>query len=303
VAGVLDEIGGKLADRWVSLLALPGMLFLGTAWAAHVLGWSRPFDAGRLVREVARYADWVHRHGGAGLFLVLVGVLLLAVVPGLVVQALARLVQVVWLGPWPGGAGRPLVERRGRRRLDADRQVKALTAQLRLHTDPAEAAGILAEAQAAELRRDAIALVPPVRPTRMGDRMHALEHRIAAYYRVPFAILWPRLWLAAPQADRKEVAQAAGSFDSAARLCGWGVLYLALGAATLWWPAFLAGAAAVGAAWWLGRERLFILAELVEALVDLRLRAVARAVGLPVPPGPVSPETGQALGELMRRLR
>ncbi|MFE2541986.1 hypothetical protein [Actinacidiphila glaucinigra] len=299
MAGLLDEIGGKLAERWVSLLALPGSLFLGTAWAAHVLGGGRPFDVGRLLREVERYADWTDVHGGAGLFLALVAALLLAVVPGLAVQALARAVQVLWLGPWPGGAGERLVRRRRVRRARADAEVAA---HLRNHERDGDE-GELAAARAAEARRDRIAPLPPARPTRMGDRMHALEHRVGAYYAVPFTAVWPRLWLAATEADRGEIRTAAGAFEASTRLCGWGLLYTALACVTGWWPALVAGAVVVLAAWWLGRERLFALADLVDAVVDLRLRSVARAVGIPVSPGPVAMATWRELDLVLRRRR
>ncbi|MGW3243670.1 hypothetical protein [Streptomyces sp. NPDC001070] len=299
MAGLLDELGGKLAERWVSLLALPGSLFLGAAWAAHVLGGGRPFDVGRLLREVERYADWTDAHGGAALFLALVAVLLLAVVPGLVVQVLARAVQVLWLGPWPGGAGARLVRRRRARRERADADVAA---HLRRH-EHGGGEDELTAARAAEARRDRIAPLPPARPTRMGDRMHALEHRVGEYYAVPFAVVWPRLWLAAAEADRREVREAAGAFEASARLCGWGLLYAALACATSWWPALVVGVVVVLAAWWLGRERLFALADLVDALVDLRLRSVARAMGLPVPPGPVPTAAWLELDMVLRRQR
>ncbi|MFF3560600.1 hypothetical protein ACFYXS_11260 [Streptomyces sp. NPDC002574] len=299
MTGLLDAIGGKLAERWVALLALPGTLFLGTAWAAHVLGARRPFDAARLLREVGRPARWADAHGAAGLVLVLVGLLLLAVVPGLVVQLLARGVQLLWLGPWPAGAGEPLVRRRRERRVRADARVAEHIRRHETDGDPAE----LAAAHAAEARRDRISPVPPARPTRMGDRVHALEHRVGEYYAVPFAVLWPRLWLAASEADRAEIRAAAASFDAAARLSAWGLLYVLLAAGTFWWPALVAGAVVMAAAWWTGRERLFVLADLADALVDLRMRSLARAAGLPVPPGPVAPATWRELDLLLRRMR
>ncbi|MFJ4851038.1 MULTISPECIES: hypothetical protein [unclassified Streptomyces] len=299
MSGLLDAIGGKLAERWVALLALPGILFLGTAWTAHVLGAGRPFDAARLLREVERLAGWTDRHGAAGVLLVLVALLLLAVVPGLVVQLLAHGVRLLWLGPWPGGTGERLVRRRRARRARADERVAEHIRRYEAGGDPAE----LAAAHAAEARRDGISVVPPARPTRMGDRIHALEHRVGEYYGVPFVVLWPRLWLAAPEPDRAEIRAAAASFDAAARLFAWGQLYVLLAAATLWWPALIAGAVVMAAAWRAGSERLFVLADLADALVDLRMRSVARAAGLPVPPGPVPPATWEELDLLLRRRR
>ena len=56
MGGFLDELGKKLADRWLQLLVLPGAFYLAVAIAARTLGQSRPFDLHRLITQVIAWA-------------------------------------------------------------------------------------------------------------------------------------------------------------------------------------------------------------------------------------------------------
>lgn len=231
------------------------------------------------------------------------GVLGAAVVPGLAVRVGAEVLATVWLGDWPAG---PLVRRRQKRRALADAEVQAQVVALGVAEDRQRQDEIKAARDAmreAEVRRDNIALVVPARATRMGDRVHAMEERVQRYYRVPLGLLWPRVWLTASEPQRVEVRETAGAFDASTRLGAWGLLYVVGGAATLWWPASAAGAVAVAASWWTGRQRLFALADLVESLVDLRIGPVARMVGVASKDGPLPEVVGDELNLLMKRLR
>ncbi|WP_326770755.1 hypothetical protein OG978_44460 (plasmid) [Streptomyces sp. NBC_01591] len=48
MGGLLSELGKKLAERWFSLLVLPGALYLAVLAVAQTLGHTHPFDALRL---------------------------------------------------------------------------------------------------------------------------------------------------------------------------------------------------------------------------------------------------------------
>lgn len=54
MGGFLGALGQKLAERWLTLLALPGALFLATAATARILGQAHALDGQRLT-------DWITR--------------------------------------------------------------------------------------------------------------------------------------------------------------------------------------------------------------------------------------------------
>jgi hypothetical protein len=95
----LAELGKKLAERWLSLLVLPGLLFLGTAWVAGTLRWEHALD-----RETALAKAQEQTHALTGkpvqVGALVVAVLLAAAAVGLLANALARPVEALWLGRW-----------------------------------------------------------------------------------------------------------------------------------------------------------------------------------------------------------
>jgi len=87
VGGFLAELGKKLAERWLSLLVLPGLLYLAALTAASLLGHRHPFAFGRLT---SRLEDWTTTPGLtsiSGLVLVLLATLLATAGAGLAEQA------------------------------------------------------------------------------------------------------------------------------------------------------------------------------------------------------------------------
>ena len=51
-----SELGGKLAEKWLALLVLPGLLLASTATVAFALGHSHALDWNELVRRVDEWA-------------------------------------------------------------------------------------------------------------------------------------------------------------------------------------------------------------------------------------------------------
>jgi len=96
---------------------------------------------------------------------------------------------------------------------------------------------------------------------------------------------------------RADIATAQDAYTSAARLYGWGVLYLALG--LRWWPAALIAAATVGVAWAKSRSGTDILADLVETTADLYL-SLARQLGITCD-GPLAPDVGETITARLRK--
>ncbi|NGN68011.1 hypothetical protein G5C51_29440 [Streptomyces sp. A7024] len=106
MTGFLAGVGGKLAERWLSRLALPGAVYAACVAVALLLGQSAvPFDFDRLADEAARsYDDVVGARPGAQAAAA-VGAVLTAVFAGFAAQLLARGVRAWWFGRtgarWP----------------------------------------------------------------------------------------------------------------------------------------------------------------------------------------------------------
>lgn len=272
-----QELTKKLAEKWLTLLVLPGMLLVATAWAGLRLGHSRWADYQRLASESTGIAQELTARGPGVTVLVVVAVLLSAAAAGLVASALGSVVQWLWLGDWlrwAGVIGRSLVAMRRRRwwKADAPYASELVAQQCGERERDADVLDRLV------LARNRIALVEPARPTWIGDRMTAVDARVHAEYQLDLSSAWPRLWLLLPETTRGEVKTAGAAFDAATTLAAWSWLYLALG--VIWWPATVIGAVILISAWVRGRKAIDVYAVLVESAVDLHLRLLADALNL-----------------------
>jgi hypothetical protein len=286
---MLAELGKKYAERWVSLLVLPGLLFVTAVLAATTLGHSLDFD--RLASTVERMAASVSQRPG-DLALAAVVVPVLAAAAGLAAAALAKLAARLWLEPWPAA---PLVNRRIRR-WDA-----AARAFLAVRDDTAAAAtpGYQARLDSLAAKRNAVALSPPERPTWMGDRLRSVSTRVWSWYRLDLEFAWPRLWLLLEDREQESIRAARGRLDSAVTLAGWGMLYAIL---AVWsWPAMLVGAVLVVVAHRQTRAAVDTLAHLIEAAFDLHATDLARALGFEAAPGTLSPTLGAEVTAHLRK--
>jgi hypothetical protein len=273
----LQELTKKLAEKWLTLLVLPGLLLVGTTAVGLLLGRARWADYQRLASESTAMAQELTARGPVAIILVVVAVLLGSAAAGLVATTLRSIVQWLWLGDWPrwaGVIGQPLVAMRCRRwwQADAPYAQELISQQRGDSTRDTDLLDRLARA------RNRIALAEPARPTWIGDRMAAVDARVLAEYQLDLSSAWPRLWLLVSDATRGEVQTAGTAFDAATTLAGWSWLYLVLG--VIWWPAAVIGAVALTCAWVRGRATINVYAELVESVVDLHLRLLADALQL-----------------------
>jgi len=294
VGGFLAALGDKLAEKWLSLLVLPGLLFLAVAAGGQVLGQHHPFDGGRLSRRVDMLAAEPAAHATGTVVLVAAAVLAASAGAGLLAAALGGAVERLWLGDWPAWAApvaRALGVRRQRRWEAAqERYREAVTARVR-GTGSSDTAH-LNEA------RNRIALARPQRPTWMGDRLLAADSRVHRAYDLDLAFAWPRLWLVLPDAARADLQAARAAVATTARRGGWALLYL--GVSGWWWPAAVIGPVTFLAAWYQGRAAVSAHAELVESAVDLYGRDLAAALGVPCTDG-FTREVGLAVTRAVRK--
>jgi hypothetical protein len=77
------------------------------------------------------------------------------------------------------------------------------------------------------------------------------------------------------------------------------VLYAGLG--VLWWPSLLAGVVVGVVAWRRTRAAAEVLADLVEAIVDVHSPDLAKAVGVPIEGNRVVPHVGRQISQRFRK--
>src|SRR5882724_13017452 len=155
VTGFLDALGKKLAEHWLSLLVLPGALWVATALVTVRLGRRHTLDP-RVLIDAAE--QWAKRpHSPAMIALVLAGVLLASTGAGLTATWLGTVVRRLWVvrGQW--WPARWLTRWRQRRWRAADREAEELVAEA-IRTAPTESEVVLSGPAVAEAlaRRDAI---------------------------------------------------------------------------------------------------------------------------------------------------
>jgi hypothetical protein len=283
----LGELGKKLAERWVTLLAIPGLLYLAAATLAVALGQSHALDVHELTGQIAKWAASPALKSTGGAILIIAAVLAGSVVAGLAAAAVGRLTEIVWTLPGRRGPARWLAEWR-RRRFQAAKQIA---------DDPNASEAQVRKAMATA---DRICLIEASRPTWIGDRLRACQARVKRTYGIDLNAAWPRLWLVAPEVVRQEISAARSAYSASARLVGWALLYLVLG--IWWWPAapiaLIVGTAAIIKARLSTRD----LADLIESAVDLHAADLAAQLGQAVT-GPVTPGIGKKLTTRMSKTR
>lgn len=302
--GFLSELGKRLAEKWLTLLVLPGLLYLGTLAVARTARWAHALDITRIVREIDRLTGQAHPRTQGFLVLTAVLVLLASAGAGLAAQALGSVVAVVWLAEgwerWPRPA-RALARRR-----TAVRTRKWAEAAGAYRAALAAAARAMALAQAGltppaappgELPRlhralTDISLEEPARPSRLGDRIAGVAVALDRRLELDLATVWPYLWLTFPENTAREITAARDAFQRAATLAGWGVLCLVPG--VLWWPALIAAVALWATAVRRARGAVDAYAAFVAAAVELHTPELVRTLGIGTPEA-LDRDTGRAL--------
>ncbi|MFI7316823.1 hypothetical protein [Streptomyces venezuelae] len=296
MTGLLTELSKRLAERWLSLLVLPGALFLGAAFTARTLGHAHALDAELLVREVQAWHPAPGAGAGVRLAVLLLMVALLAAALGLVAQTLGSLLERLWFAAdwtlWP----RPLralaawrVTKRRERRATAERAYERVRQRIGESLIAGDGGGDGTgddtddDVRDADLRTARLAMArvsqeKPHRPTWTGDRMHAVTLRLAQDLALDLATVWPALWQLLPDAPRQQIEATREALDRAATLAAWAVLYALL--AVWWWPALPLAAATFLTAKLRIRGATDAYARLVEASVYLYLGELAERLGV-----------------------
>ncbi|MGW4810901.1 hypothetical protein ACWEPB_04510 [Kitasatospora cineracea] len=278
MGGLLGELGKKLAERWLTLLVLPGAFYLAVAATGHALGQGAALDVEHLIRTVsdASRAPQVSTLGGQ--VVLLAAVLFGAAAVGLAAQSLGSGCQRIVLAPgwrgwrWPLAPLARLMVHRRQRRWDAARAAYEQALRLERAPVPSDRPDPARRHRAAQ-RVARISVERPERPTWSGDRVHAVALRLDQGLHVDLLTVWPHLWLVLPEGVRSELDRARASLDRATALGAWAVLYLPL--AWWWWPAAPGAAALAAASVFRTRSAADVYATLLEATSRVHLPDLA----------------------------
>ncbi len=298
-----QELAKKLAERWLSLLALPGALLLVVAFVGLRLGHRSALDWPRL-RQLAKTSAEAFSREPAGTQALLVLALLLATGGiGLATQALAPVTRSIWLGRWPRFAGPVRRWRVRRRRTRWNRRVGKRRELERAHPRESRTAGQQEAINTAAEKVNDLALAEPGRPTWMGDRTHAAERVALDRYGLDLPFAWPRLWLLLPDTTRSEITAVHAAFAAAVATGTWAWPYLALGA--FWWPSALVAVVIGVTGWARARCAADDLGTLTESALDLHARALGIELGVAdlETVGPLEIREGRKLTAIVRKGR
>ncbi|WP_053853092.1 hypothetical protein [Streptomyces sp. NRRL B-24085] len=303
MGGFLQQLAKTLADRWISLLVLPGAFFLGAVWLSVNLGQADAWNAALLTRRAEHTMTEIAGQPSGAQALLVVAVLAAASGTGFVVQTLAAVTRRIWLGPWPRPFAPVAAARTARRRARWYRLVEERRAL--------EAVNPAVRTRERQDRIDAVAqritrlsMAEPGRPTWMGDRIHAVESIAHHRYGLDLAYGWSRLWLVLPDTARADLTAAHSAFAAAVATGTWAVPYLLLTA--VWWPAVLIAAGIGLTGWARARAAVAELSTLTEATLDLHGRTLAAALGVgdtTEGAGPLTIGEGERITDLVRKGR
>lgn len=303
---------GKLVDRWAELgsavVFWAGLLGI---WLWSHGGWATVQEgSGRLNTE-----------SDLGLFAILLGGLLLAAAPAVVVARVTaptlRLLEGYW-PRWATGLWKQRVNAQ-QSRLAADLTAFS-TLEARKNSGPQPRGKAWTREDADEhARLDWSISHRPVgwdrlMPTRVGNVLRAAEDWPRDRYGLDSVIVWPRLWLVLPETTRQELAAARSSLDSSVTAVIWGVLFaMSAPVAALvgspdnpYLPPLVGlttgiGVAAAATVWWVP-NRAIVFADLLDSAFDLYRFSLYEQTRWPPPTAPESEqEAGEALTQYLWR--
>ncbi|MGW1761541.1 hypothetical protein [Streptomyces mirabilis] len=285
MGGFLSALGQKLAERWLTLLVLPGTLFLATATVAHIVGHAHALEYHRLTERITHWAQAPATSNVGGQVVLLGAVLAAAAAAGLAAQGLGTLVQLTVLAAnwqtWPGPLRRCalalVTRRRARWTVAADRYLQQLDADARflaVNRGRADPASRLAAYNAMQR----IAAEEPARPTWSGDRVHSVSVRLERDHHLDLPVLWPHLWIILPESTRAEITTAEQALIRATTLGGWALMYTPL--TVWWWPAAPLAAILALTARHRFRSAIDAYAQLLEAAVRIHATDLAARLGI-----------------------
>ncbi len=321
------SIGGKLSDRLAAVSA-PALIF----WLGGLLAWSYANGGGHALTRPASWLSRQSSFTEVLVIgVVLVGVAASAVIVNRLTEPVLRLLEGYWPG-WADPVRRRLVARMIRRSATQDDEWQQVIGELYAAAEVPEQPQGPEEAPAPEegsaseeapgpeeiaARQQAVIRAAVARaellarygrlerararrpsqldrclPTTTGNILRAAETRPLDKYGLDAVAVWPRLWLALPEATRQEITAARTALDGAVGAAIWGILFLVFIPWTLLaLPAGLAVCAAAALVWVPARAETF--GQLVVAAFDIHRTLLYQQLRWPLP---ICPQDEQLQG-------
>jgi hypothetical protein len=275
-----EGIGDKLADKWVTQLLAPALVF----WVGGLLAWATRFGWAIL-------DQWFTQLSETEQLAVLVGGLLLIGASSAVVETFVLPVLRLLEGYWPHWvpirgwlvSWQNLWLNRAECRWQelANRGIARLTSMEREEYVALDQQIRLAPADRTERM-----------PTQLGNILRAAERRPGIKYGLDAIVCWPRLWLLLPDGAKAELSAARSTLDTAVRIAIWSMLFLVWG---IWeWWALAAGLFAAFFAYRQALSAAQAYGDLLEAAFDLHRMKLYKELRWQAPDGT---ENERARGE------
>jgi hypothetical protein len=289
-----ESLGGKLAERWLSV-AVPALVFWLGGLAMWLAGRGGPAALRQPLADLAKLPVGTQLIG-------LVAVLLGVASSGWVVAGLVNPVLRFLQGYGPLWTPvRSLLVKRFQKRFDEIGREFAELAPVVLGTPDAATA----EQRAAYVRltRRQRRLPGPGRfmPTATGNTLRAAESHPIDKYGLDVVTIWPHLWLLLPEVVRTELTTARARLGAGVAAGIWGVLFTGFAPWSLWAiPIGLLVTTGCYLLWLPGRTEAY--ADLVQSAVDLYRRALYEQLRWPLPRNPAEERaSGRRLSTYLAR--
>lgn len=289
-----EGLGSGLADRFLSRLFTPALLFWATgavAWLFSSLGLE---GARQGVTLLGQAAGALVGLSGTLQLAALIGAAFLLIASALAAEQLTLpLLRVLEGYYWPPRLAARVRDRHRRRRELMRERWKALVGQAAHGELQPELAMELADLEEGLRRVPESAQL--VMPTRLGNILRAAEERPCVKYGLDVAVTWPMLWLLLDKDTREEVANARSALNGSVTLLLWAVLSL-VWVPLAWWVAPIAAAVALAVYYVPVLSSAQVYGDLMGSVFDLRRTCLYDALRWPLPATPAGEQVdGRAL--------
>ena len=282
------SVGGKLAERWLSL-SLPALVFWFGGLIAYLVGHGGPAALSASLANISRQSVVIQG-------LLLLSALILISGSALLVTRLTDPALHVIEGYWPLWALHLWL--RLRTRFGSDNTRRHQQWQDLAHRIQSRDSSLTLEDHALFLRLDRWQHRQPAQehrlmPTRVGNILRTAESLSYDKYGLETIAVWPRLWLVLPEQARTELLMARQSMTSAVGAMLWGLLFVFFFPLTIWAvPVGIAIAVLAVVGWLPALAQTY--GDLLEATFDMHRTLLYQQLRWPLPTNPAQEPAGGA---------
>jgi hypothetical protein len=260
---LIATVGKRITERWLATVLLPGLLYVVVAGWAGLAGHRHALDLPWLARRLSQLWEQHGADTGTGIATVVMALAIASAAGSVAADGVQRL----WRMRGP------------KRRLDRLRKDTEHVWQTRQSPPPQR--------------------YLPGRATVIGEHFRLLGERVDVQYGLSVTAAWPRIWLLTSNDSRTVIGDVYRRYGTDATLTAWGLLCLPW--ALWWWPAIMIAVAAIAVGYRRARSSSRVLATLIEATIDNHAGDLAKALGVDLPEGRLTPEEGNRINNILTK--